>query len=120
MSTTQTASRQRMVFRPAVDILDSPNEVTLVADVPGVDESSLDISLEKNQLTVRGTVEIPEHQEYDSIYAEYGLGDFERVFTVSDDLARDAIEASVKDGVLRVRLPKTTTSARRKINVVAR
>jgi len=51
---------------------------------------------------------------------EYGVGDFERVFTVSDDVDRDAIEATVKDGVLQLKLPKTAQSARRKINVVAR
>ena len=51
---------------------------------------------------------------------EYGVGDFERTFTLSDDVSREGIEASVKDGVLQLRLPKTAKSARQKIHVVAR
>jgi HSP20 family molecular chaperone IbpA len=100
--------------------MDSPSAVVLLADVPGVDESHLDITLDKNVLTIRGRVEAPSHQGYTPLRAEYGIGDFERVFTVSDDVNRDAIEATVKDGVLELKLPKTAQSARRKINVVAR
>ncbi len=50
-------TEQRPVYRPAVDILDAPNEMLVFADVPGVDETHLDITLDKNVLTIRGTVE---------------------------------------------------------------
>jgi HSP20 family molecular chaperone IbpA len=113
-------TEQQTVYRPSVDIVDSPSEVVLVADVPGVDESHLDVTLDKNVLTLRGRVEAPSFEGYTPIRTEYGVGDFERVFTVSDDVNRDAIEATVKDGVLQLKLPKTAQSARRKINVVAR
>jgi HSP20 family protein len=113
-------TEQHTVYRPSVDIVDSPSEVVLVADVPGVDESHLDVTLDKNVLTPRGRVEAPSFEGYTPIRTEYGVGDFERVFTVSDDVNRDAIEATVKDGVLQLKLPKTAQSARRKINVVAR
>jgi HSP20 family molecular chaperone IbpA len=113
-------TEQQAVYRPSVDILDSPSDVVLVADVPGVDESHLDVTLDKNLLTIRGRVEAPSFEGYTPVRTEYGVGDFERVFTVSDDVNRDAIEATVKDGVLQLNLPKTAQSARRKINVVAR
>jgi HSP20 family molecular chaperone IbpA len=113
-------TEHRPVFRPAVDILDSPSDVVLVADVPGVDESHLDVTLDKNVLTIRGKVEPPSFEGFTPARTEYGVGDFERVFTVSDDVNREAIEATVKDGVLQLKLPKTAQSARRKINVVAR
>jgi HSP20 family molecular chaperone IbpA len=113
-------AEQRPVYRPSVDILDSPDEVLLVADVPGVDEAHLDVTLDKNVLTIRGRVEAPSLEGYTPVRNEYGIGDFERVFTVSEDVNRDAIEATVKDGVLQLKLPKTAQSARRKINVVAR
>jgi HSP20 family protein len=113
-------TEQRPVYRPSVDIMDSPSDVVLVADVPGVDESHLDITLDKNVLTIRGKVEPPSFEGSTPVRTEYGVGDFERVFTVSDDVNRDAIEATVKDGVLQLKLPKTAQSARRKINVVAR
>jgi HSP20 family protein len=111
---------QRSVYRPAVDILDAPNEVVVLADVPGVDENHLDITLDKNVLTLRGTVEPTSFEGHTPFQSEYGVGDFERTFTLSDDVSRDGIEASVKDGVLQLKLPKTAKSARQKINVVAR
>jgi HSP20 family protein len=119
-STCNNGTEQQAVYRPSVDILDSPSDVVLVADVPGVDESHLDVTLDKNLLTIRGRVEAPSFEGYTPVRTEYGVGDFERVFTVSDDVNRDAIEATVKDGVLQLTLPKTAQSARRKINVVAR
>jgi HSP20 family protein len=111
---------QRPVYRPAVDIVDAPNEMVVLADVPGVDETHLDITLDKNVLTIRGTVEPPAFEGHTSLQTEYGVGDFERTFTLSDDVSREGIEASVKDGVLQLKLPKTARSARQKINVVAR
>ncbi len=111
---------ERAVFRPAVDILDTPGDVVLVADLPGVDEEHLDVTLDKNVLTVRGTVEPPKMDGYSPVRTEYGIGDFERIFTLSDDVNRDGIEATVKDGVVQLKMPKTAQSVRRKINVVAR
>ncbi len=113
-------ARQRPTYRPAVDIIDTPQDVVLVADLPGVDETHLDVTLDKNVLTIRGTVSPPSFEGFSPVRSEYGVGDFERVFTVSDDVDRDGIEATVKDGVLQLKLPKTAQSARRKINVAAR
>jgi HSP20 family protein len=112
--------QQGPVYRPAVDIVDAPNEMVVLADVPGVDETHLDITLDKNILTIRGTVEPTSFEGHTSFQTEYGVGDFERTFTLSDDVSREGIEASVKDGVLQLKLPKTAKSARQKINVVAR
>jgi HSP20 family protein len=115
-----TGTQPRAVYRPSVDILDSPGEVLLFADVPGVDDAHLDVTLDKNVLTIRGNVEPATFEGYTPVRNEYGVGDFERVFTVSEDVNRDAIDATVKDGVLQLKLPKTAQSARRKINVLAR
>ncbi len=113
-------SGQRVVFRPSVDIIDAPNEVLLISDVPGVDEGHLDVSLDKNVLTIHGTVDSDPSAGGTPVRREFAVGDFERLFTLSEDVNRDGIEATVKDGVLQVKLPKTAQSARRKINVVAR
>jgi len=113
-------TEQRPVYRPAVDIVNGPSEVVVWADVPGVDETHLDVTLDKNVLTIRGTVEPTTFEGFTPYQTEYGVGNFERTFTVSDDVSRDGIEASVKDGVLQLKLPKTARSARQKINVVAR
>jgi HSP20 family molecular chaperone IbpA len=105
-------TRSRPAFVPRVDILETDDAIDLVADLPGVDESTVDITLENRLLTVKGLVEPSWPEGYELAYAEYRVGDFERVFTVSDAIDRDNIEATVRDGVLRLRLPKarpTTT-----------
>lgn len=109
----------RSVYRPQIDVLETKDAVLVVADVPGVSEKDLDISLEKDVLTVRGKVEIPSYEGYSLVTAEYGLGDWERSFTISNEIDRGRIEATVKDGVLRLTLPKSTELASRKISVSA-
>ena len=109
----------RPVYRPTVDILETDHAVTLVADVPGADEGSTDITLEKNVLTVRAKVGVPQFEGYTLAHCEYGLGDFERSFTISNEIDREGIEASVRDGVLTVTLPKARQAVAKKIAVKA-
>ena len=74
-------TEQRPVYRPAVDIVDGPSEVVVWADVPGVDETHLDVTLDKNVLTIRGTVEPTTFEGFPPYQTEYGVGNFERTFT---------------------------------------
>lgn len=107
------------VFRPRVDIVEGPDAVLLFADVPGADEGHTDVSLEKNVLTIRASVQPGELEGFTLAAAEYEVGDFERAFTLSDEIDRNGIEAVVSDGVLRVTLPKAKDSSSRKITVQA-
>ena len=105
------------VFVPQVDILESENQILLIADLPGVDQENLEVTLEKNVLTLRGTVKPHGPEGYQLAYAEYEVGNFERAFTVSNDIDRQGIEAVVKDGVLRLTLPKAKHAVLQKIAV---
>lgn len=109
------------VYTPRVDIAETEAAFVLVADVPGVDENDVDVTLEKNVLRLRGTVRPAELKGYGLAYAEYDTGafEFDRSFTVSDLIEREAIEANVKDGVLRVTLPKAQQAASKKVQVTA-
>jgi HSP20 family protein len=109
----------RRVFVPRVDILERDGDVTLLADMPGVSSDSVDITLEKNILTIRGMVNFERPEGYDLAYAEYAVGDYERTFALSDEVDRDKIEAMVKNGVLRLLLPKAESAKARKIAVKA-
>jgi HSP20 family molecular chaperone IbpA len=111
-------TRNVRTFVPQVDIYEIDDTVVLLADMPGVDESAIDITLEKNVLTIRGEVDLPEFDEYELTYEEYNVGDFERTFTLSDEVDRDGIEAKVKHGVLRVTLPLAEYAKKRKIPVL--
>lgn len=112
-------ARNRTVYRPAVDIIETPDGVTVLAEMPGVDESETDVTLEKNVLTIRGTVQPVEPEGFSPVYAEYGVGDYERSFRLSEEIDRDGIEATVRDGVLRLHLPKVKEAMPQKIAVAA-
>jgi HSP20 family protein len=112
-------TRARRVFSPQVDIVERKGDILVTADMPGVDETSVDINLEKNVLTIYGAVEDENLAGREPFYSEYGLGDYERVFTLSDEIDRDRIRATVKNGVLKLVLPKAGGAKSRKITVRA-
>ncbi len=99
-------TRDRLAFVPRVDIYETDETIVVVADMPGIDENSVDITLEKNVLTINGYVEPVQPENYSLAYAEYRVGDYERSFTLSNEIDQDNIEATLKDGVLTLHLPK--------------
>ncbi|MDX3807929.1 MAG: Hsp20/alpha crystallin family protein [Bosea sp. (in: a-proteobacteria)] len=110
-------TRSRQVFVPRADIYETTDQVVLLVDMPGVASDGVDITLEKRTLAIRGYAADQQRESYRQIYAEYGAGDYERVFTLSEDIDRDGIEASQKDGVLRLVLPKAAPAKARKIEL---
>ena len=112
-------TRDRLAFVPRADVYETNEGITVVADMPGVDENSVDITLEQNVLTINGYVELEQPEGLNLAYAEYQVGDYQRAFTLSDQIDREGIEAMVKDGVLRLYLPKVTEAQRRKIAIKA-
>lgn len=112
-------TRARRTFIPRVDIYETNADLVLMADMPGVDKESVDITLEKNVLTITGNVELAQPDNYDLAYAEYEVGDYQRSFTLSSEIDREKIEAVVQNGVLRLRLPKVGQARAKKIAVKA-
>ncbi len=112
-------TKPRRVFKPDVDITERKDETVLIADLPGVDDQSLDITLEKNVITIRGRVQPDTPAAYRLAYAEYEVGDYERAFTLSDEVDKDRIQATIKNGVLKLVLPKAPAAKARKISVTA-
>ena len=110
-------TRTRRVYTPKVDIYETEDVIILLADMPGVSEEDVDITLEKNILTVSGYLSDAGHEGYGLAYREYGEGDYERTFALSDEVDRNKIEASMKDGVLKLTLPKAEEMKTRKIAV---
>ncbi|OGW27507.1 MAG: hypothetical protein A2X56_11635 [Nitrospirae bacterium GWC2_57_13] len=111
--------KPRRVYKPDVDIIEQRDETLLTADLPGVDERSLDITLEKNVITIRGRVEPEFPAGYRLAYGEYEVGDYERIFTLSDEVDKDRIQATIRNGVLRLVLPKAAAAKARKIAITA-
>ncbi|MSR83830.1 MAG: Hsp20/alpha crystallin family protein [Candidatus Latescibacteria bacterium] len=109
----------RRIFSPRADVYETPEEIVVVAELPGVSEESLDITLENRELTIRGTVATAVPTNYRLIYNEYGEGDYERRFVLADSIDRNGIVANLKNGVLQLRLPKVKEALARKISVKA-
>lgn len=110
-------TRNTRVFTPTVNIIEKDNDLILLADMPGVDDKSVDITLEKNLLTIYGRVEPEVPAKHRLVFSEYGVGDYQRTFTLSDEIDRDHIKASVKDGMLKLVLPKAEKVRMKKIAV---
>src|ERR1700757_1478567 len=119
--TTQDRDRipSRQVFVPPSDIYETRDNIVVMAEMPGVAPDGVDITLERRVLTIRGRNAGPgnEHIGYQRVYNEYADGDYERVFTLSENIDRDRIEATLKDGVLHLVLPKSETAKPRKIEL---
>lgn len=113
------STRNRKIFIPPVDIMEKDNAIVLFSDMPGVDEKSVDITLEKNILTITGTIEPEQYKDYRIAYAEYNIGDYRRSFTISDTIDQDNIKATVKNGMLTLTLPKAEPARAKKIEVKA-
>jgi len=79
--------------------------------------NGVDITLERRVLTIRGRNAAGDPAGYRRVYDEYADGDYERVFTLSENIDRDRIEATLKDGVLHLVLPKAETAKARKIEL---
>jgi HSP20 family molecular chaperone IbpA len=107
----------RRLYTPAVDIIKRQDDIEIVADLPGVDEKSLDVTVEKNVLTIYGKVAEEGPEDVKLTASEYGVGDYKRVFTISDEIDPGRIRAALQNGVLRVTLPKAEEVKSRKVQV---
>ena len=112
-------TRSTTVYTPDVDILEKEDSIVVFADMPGADEKSVDITLEKDVLSIYARVEPELPEKHQLLHAEYGVGDYQRSFTISNEIDRDKIEARVKNGVLRLVLPKAQAALTRKIAIQA-
>ena len=112
-------TRARKAYVPRADIYETSDNIVVVADMPGIDENSVDITLEKNVLTISGYVEPEAPENLSLAFAEYEVGDYQRSFTLSNQIDQANIEATVKNGVLRLHLPKAGPAKARKITVKA-
>jgi HSP20 family protein len=115
----QEATRPGRVYQPDVDVAENQDKLLLWADVPGVDEKSIAVTLDDGELTIEGRVAVDDYANLQPLYTEYNIGDYVRRFRVSTDIDVDRIEARVVNGVLEIELPKAERVKARKIEVKA-
>jgi HSP20 family protein len=110
-------SEQDVFLRPAVDIYEDGQEITVKADLPGVSRDRLEVQVDGNNLVIEGqaAVDMPEGME--ALYADVHTTRFRRSFALSNGLDTGNISAEMKEGVLTLRLPKRVELQPRKIEV---
>ena len=104
-------------FVPNVDIRETEEALRVWADVPGVDEDSLEVRLEDGTLTIQGRVALEDYAKLEPLYTEYNVGNFERSFRINGAIDSDQITARLADGVLQLELPKAERARRRQIPI---
>ncbi|TFW09835.1 Hsp20/alpha crystallin family protein [Oxalobacteraceae bacterium OM1] len=106
-------------LRPPVDVIEDGNGITLLADMPGVTKDKLTLSLDADNLTIEGEVDMGTPPEMESRYAEIKVPRYRRTFTLSRELDPEKAQAQLNNGVLRLHIPKAAHLQPRKIQITA-
>lgn len=115
----QEGTRPGAVFRPDVDILERADAFLIYADLPGVDDKHVQVRLDKGVLSLDASLATTPEAAWNPIHTEYRFGGFHREFRLSDEIDSTGVTASMCDGVLELRLPKTKQHQPRQIAVQA-
>lgn len=113
------STRPGRTYVPDVDIYESDQSLWLWADMPGVNEKSIDIGLANGVLSISGQVATEEYDTLSPVYTEYNVGNYFRRFTLPDAIDTEHIAARVSNGVLSLELPKAERAKPRRITVAA-
>ena len=104
-------------WTPVVDVIETPQEVIILAELPGVDPSSIDLSVTGNVLSLRGEKLGGEIPEGSGAVRERIFGPFHRQISLPGEVNFEGVQAEARDGVLKVRLPKQEEARRRTIPI---
>jgi len=116
-SGSDVSRRDTQAMTPRVDVLEDDTGITVIADMPGVSKESLDIRVENDALSIEGAVSAATPEAMEATYAEVRIARYRRSFTLSRELDPGRIEAQMKDGVLKVRIPKHEQARPQRISV---
>ncbi len=115
---TASPGAPRAIVTPAIDVRETATTVELTADLPGVRQDGVEVTVAQGVLTLRGRSAVTTPTGFDCVGAEYGHYDYERSFTVGRSIDAERISARIAHGVLTVTLPKVTAAQERKIPVL--
>lgn len=110
-------TKKEKYYIPAVDIFETDKDVTVIAEMPGVSASGINVTLEDDVLTIRGMKAEMDKPEGRALLLEYESGNYQRRFTVAETIDQEKIKATVNNGMLRVILPKAEPAKPKKIEV---
>lgn len=114
------SQEQERTVQPAVDVFEDESGITLLADMPGVPRERLELRVDGDALLIEGSVQPATPEGLEAVYAELRIPRYRRSFTLSRELDSAKIDASIKDGVLTLRIPKQAHAQPRRIEVSTR
>ena len=104
-------------FVPPTDIFEDDNGMMLTMEMPGVSKDGVSINVEENRLSIEGKIDFANYEGLEPVYTEYGVGHYQRSFTLSNQVDQSKIGANLNDGVLELVLPKAEAAKPRRIEV---
>lgn len=104
-------------FVPVTDIFETPEALTVVLEMPGVDRNSIEANVEDDIVTIEGRIDFSKYEGMQPVYTEYNVGHYARSFQISNKIDQSKISAQMKDGVVTIVLPKAEQAKPRKIQV---
>jgi HSP20 family protein len=104
-------------FVPVTDIFETPEALTVVLEMPGVDRNGIEAIVEDDVVTIEGRIDFAKYEGMQPVYTEYNVGHYARSFEISNKIDQSKINAQVKDGVVTIVLPKAEQAKPRKIQV---
>jgi HSP20 family molecular chaperone IbpA len=117
IAASQVEAVRPVVLHPRVDVLETSDAWLLRAEMPGVDEGHAEVSLELQTLTIAGTAEMSEPEGYRRQFGAFRPRRYERSFRLPADIDRSGLEATLRHGVLSVRIPKAPEAQPTKVPV---
>ena len=111
------ARAQSLQLTPAADIHETNDGAVIYIDLPGVSKESLDINMDSDVLTVKGGVNLNTPDNLNPTYMDVHAGFYSRKFTLSPELDSSKIDAKLKNGVLKLKIPRSEKHKPRKIEV---
>jgi HSP20 family protein len=105
------------MFLPVADIFETDQALTVVLEMPGVAKDGVEVTVENDVLVISGRVDFSKYESLQPLYTEYNVGNYARNFQLSSKIAQDRISAELRDGVIKLVLPKAESAKPRTIKV---
>jgi len=106
------------IFSPPVNIAENENEITVTAEIPGMDKSDLDVSLSGEVLTINGKKKIDHEEKTENFHrVERSYGSYSRSFTLPCEVRQDQINANFNNGILTLKLPKSERCKKKSVKI---
>jgi HSP20 family protein len=104
-------------YLPTADIFETQDALQVILEIPGVEKTNIDVTVEDGVLKVEGHLDFSKYKNLQPLYTEYNVGHYARSFRLSSKIDQTEIGAELRDGVLTLTLPKVAEAKPRTIHV---